>query len=199
MNPHLSEDTLAALATLPVDEVPDGAHTHMTACADCTARLESLVRLLGDVRTTASDEADEVFDEIRLGRQRDHILRRLEYAGRPARVIEFPRRTRSVRPVRPSAARWVAAAAAAGLVVGVYAGTYMNGIGGRSPARGRSAHIAAAPQPAQPNAAAHDVLVASDDEILTEVETALVTQRASELAPFDALTPRFRETGLRIR
>lgn len=204
MKPHVSEDALAAIATLGV--VDAQAEVHLAACADCAARLDALARVLADVRAVAVEEADEVFDAERLNRQQDHVLRRLEHAGRPARVIEFPHRAgRAGRPVRPFAVRWVAAAAAAGLVIGVYAGSQIND----ARDRGASDRLARISAPASvPPASAPAVLDTitpaggpggGDDEILTEVEAALLTQGVRDLAALDALTPRFRDVNLRIR
>lgn len=198
---HVSEDALVACATLD-GGADDTARAHLAVCSDCAARLDEVTRLLTDLRAGASDAADEVFDAQRLERQRDHILRRLEHAGRPARVIEFPLRTgRAVRPMRPFAVRWVAAAAAAGLVLGVYAGSQMNGVGRRTIT---DAPLARLNTPALPAGeatlpAAEVKSPGSDDEILSEIETALLTQRIPQLEAIDALTPRFREIGFRIR
>jgi hypothetical protein len=70
-------------------------------------------------------EADAVFTADRLRAQHQQIARRLEHVGRPARVISFPgqlvRRTITASTSH-AAPRWVAAAAAAGLFVGIALG-----------------------------------------------------------------------------
>jgi hypothetical protein len=198
VKPHVGEDTLAAIATLGVVE-PE-VRLHLSVCADCAGRLDSLTRVLADVRAAAVDEADEVFDAERLNRQQDHIMKRLEHAGRPARVIEFPHRSsRAGRPMRPFAVRWVAAAAAAGLVIGVYAGSRMTTVGEPPSAPSQVARVAPPSLPQPDLSELRDAPPGADDEILSQVETALATPSVPELQPFDALTPRFRDPALIIR
>ncbi len=90
------------------------------------------------LRSEAAAETDAVFSPERLRAQRLHVSRRLEHLGHPARVITFPGRTAghqfgssTPRPVR----RWVAAAAAAGLFIGVATGLFLDRETGRSAGR----------------------------------------------------------------
>jgi hypothetical protein len=199
VTPHVTDERLAAIATAGLDDPADPSQQHVLTCDECGGRLAALQNVLAEVTSVATDEADEVFDASRLARQRDNVLRRLDHAGGPARVIEFPHRARTQRPMRPIAVRWVAAAAAAGLVIGVYAGSHITTTGVTESAESRVTHIAA-PPPAQsaPTAAVHET-APPDEEILSEIETALVTPRLPPLQAIDALTPRFREVGLKIR
>jgi hypothetical protein len=71
------------------------------------------------VRTDARLEADETFPADRLAAQQAHIFRRLEALERPAKVIAFPRFAGPVSVQHGHRQRWIAAAAAAGLIVGV--------------------------------------------------------------------------------
>jgi hypothetical protein len=205
VKPHVSEDALVALATPGggLSAADEEARMHVDACPDCADRLGALTRILADVRSSAIDEADEIFTIDRLERQRDHILHRIDvvHDGRPARVIEFPHRAaQTPRPMRPIAVRWVAAAAAAGLVIGVYAGSHMNGVG--QPII-RDSHLSRLSAPAVPGAqesgVVGDVKTASDEEVLSEIETALLTQRAAALEPIDALTPRARPSEIELK
>jgi hypothetical protein len=89
------------------------------------------------LRHEGEAEADAVFTADRLRAQQQHIERRLAHVGRPARVISFPgqfvRRTIHASTSR-TAPRWMAAAAAAGLFIGVALGaSYERGSRARGP------------------------------------------------------------------
>ncbi len=71
-------------------------------------------------------EAEEAFPAERLAAQQAQVMRRLEALERPARVIAFPRFARPVTSTQGHAQRWVAAAAAAGLVIGLAAGQFVD-------------------------------------------------------------------------
>ncbi len=81
------------------------------------------------LRQEADADVDALFPADRLRAQQQEIARRLESIGRAARVISFPGST-SARRTHPSttrlAMRWIAGAAAAGLFVGVAAGTFFD-------------------------------------------------------------------------
>src|SRR5437868_5870140 len=98
---------------------------HLTDCGECGARYADLTRFMDGLRTGGELEADVIFTAERLRTQQQQIARRLEYAHRLGRVIAFPgpiaRRAFTVSTVR-TAPRWVAAAAAAGLFVGIALG-----------------------------------------------------------------------------
>lgn len=98
---------------------------HVDQCDRCADRMLTISRWLDDVRDVAVGEADAAFPVERLAAQQSQIMRRLEQADEPARVIEFPLApTRTTREPggRRVAAAWVGVAAAAGLVVGVLSG-----------------------------------------------------------------------------
>jgi hypothetical protein len=210
---HVREDALVSLAMLGRDdpEVDVWVRAHVSACHRCADRLGSITRLLSDVRATGAAAVDEVFDAPRLERQREQILRRLEHAGRPGRVIEFPHRYgRMAQRSRPVAVRWMAAAAAVGLFVGITAGrladirqhlasdsTQSEAVESQM-ARATPDPVAAPVLPTAPAAPAVRSADA-DDQILDEIEALLDTQSTPELQALDALTPRFREIGFRIR
>lgn len=100
---------------------------HVDQCDRCADRMLAISRWLDDVRDLAVGEADAAFPVERLAAQQSQIMRRLEQADEPARVIEFPlapaRATREAGGRRVAAA-WVGVAAAAGLVVGVLSGQF---------------------------------------------------------------------------
>jgi hypothetical protein len=118
-------------------------------------------------------------------------------------VISFPGRA-AARQANTSTARlatrWIAAAAAAGLFVGVAAGTAFN-FGGRLDL-GRSARFnvgqtgrqrISSSVPAVLAPAAVGVSTAADDAFMSDLESALDRPHTSELVVFDALTPHVRE------
>ena len=98
------------------------AEAHLSTCQECRARLAAFAEWLDGLRVEAVTEADEMFPAERLAAQQAQILRRIEAAEHPARVLAFPRFTRPVSVQQTGRRRWVAAAAAAGLFVGVALG-----------------------------------------------------------------------------
>ena len=124
LNRHLSDADLADVwtdASLSATETrtATGARSHLLDCAQCRARYAEFTNWLDGVRVDARAEADEAFPPDRLAAQQAQILRRLETAGRPARVIAFPRFTGPISTQHSGRQRWIAAAAAAGLIVGI--------------------------------------------------------------------------------
>jgi hypothetical protein len=122
---HLSDDAL-------VDMYMTGERpVHLERCDICAERAVELGRWLDDVRAIGSEEADAAFPPERLVLQQAQILRRLEQADRPARVIAFPgpvqdRFGMNGHGIRPA---WVAVAAAAGLVLGLFGGQFSARLG----------------------------------------------------------------------
>jgi hypothetical protein len=111
---HTSEARL--LAVVAGSPAPD----HVSSCAPCQARLAELHAWTAGVAAEAGALADEAFTAERLADQKNEILRRLENAGRSARVIAFP--VGSPAPARRHGGqvlRWAAAAAVAGVMVGI--------------------------------------------------------------------------------
>jgi hypothetical protein len=98
------------------------AEAHLSTCQECRARMAAFDEWLDGLRVEAVTEADEMFPAERLAAQQAQILRRIEAAEHPARVLAFPRFTRPVSVQHTGRRRWVAAAAAAGLFVGVALG-----------------------------------------------------------------------------
>lgn len=112
---HLTDDELVTIHVDGVAAPPDAQ-----ACSLCAARQRNLANVLREVSDTATMTVDAAFPPERLARQRARILQRIEHYGRQARVLAFPT-PRAMRPslLRPrSLRRWVAGAAAAGLIVG---------------------------------------------------------------------------------
>lgn len=113
---HLSERAL-------IDVWTTGIHpAHLDRCDQCAERALEMSRWLEDVQTTGREDAEAVFTDDALVRQRDQVLSRLAQLDRPSKVISFPAASPATR--QPYAARrvnpgWLAAAAAAGLMIGV--------------------------------------------------------------------------------
>jgi hypothetical protein len=125
---HLGEADLAAVwADEQAEGLPAGPRqAHLRACAECRARYAAFTGWLDGVRADGLAEADEAFPAERLAAQQSHILRRLDVLGRPAKVLAFPRFARPVSVQRSGRQRWIASAAAAGLLVGVGLGQFVN-------------------------------------------------------------------------
>jgi hypothetical protein len=151
--------------------------------------LAVLVAEMDDATSAAAAEADAHFPAERLERQRNAILRRLEHGRAMGRLLRFPAPARRPVPTGPSHRRWIAAAAAAGLLLGIFTGRYV-GVdrprfavrADRSSATTAPAVTVAAPGLGAPHAA--------DEVLLGEVDTALAHHRSVELRALDALTPR---------
>ena len=116
---HLSER--AIVVAIMTGERP----AHLDRCDLCAERAVSLGRWLDTVRTIGHEAADAAFSSDRLNAQHAQIMRKLEQADQPSRVINFPTFTRAETPEagrRRVAPAWVGVAAAAGLAVGVVGG-----------------------------------------------------------------------------
>ena len=171
---HLSDDQLMETYVLASE------NRHISACRQCAARLDELVRTLHDMHEAAVREADGAFDSDRLHDQRDRIMRRIERHDHPAEVVAFPHRTAThpaVHRLLGPARRWVAGAAAAGLAAGLFLGFAMD----------RRMHYAALNQAIQQSAvtraAAWQIADARDEQLLNEVDEALVGSRVREMRP----------------
>jgi hypothetical protein len=201
---HLHDDRLhdCYLAARCGEALDPRAADHIADCDSCAARYRELADLLGTVGRQAELDADDIFTPERLQHQRDAVLRRLEFAGRPARVISFP--GHGAVPVHRTrmATRWLAAAAAAGLFVGVaVGGAFLPARGAqngtRFPVQPPAALAVAAPRRVSTPAAATETV--DDDRFLHELEIALERPNTRELLSFDHLTPHVREIGSRVR
>jgi anti-sigma factor RsiW len=178
---------------------------HLADCESCGMRYAELVAVLDDMRTVSDAETDAVFTPERLRQQQEHILRRLEHASRSARVISFPGQSSShpTAAVGRVAPRWLAAAAAAGLFVGVAVGGTLihpgveRSVTSMRVANSQTASARLAPSPAVLlNAPANVSDNIDDDAFLMQLEFALERPHTQELQPFDALTPHVREIGV---
>jgi hypothetical protein len=177
---HLTEDQCIALTlddlTLPSDAA---------LCPVCATRHQQVSDTLLEVTCTAEDMTDAAFPPEKLARQRVRILQRIEHYGQQARVLAFPvrhrRRPSILQP--PSVRRWVAGAAAAGLIIGMLAGHMAHEI---SPFALPSALNSQAPEPI-PLRASSDVL--GDNELLRSIQAAVDTTGPSALRRIADVTP----------
>jgi hypothetical protein len=193
---HLTDDRLIELCLLEAASAAE--EQHLSACARCDARRVRLQRMLEDVSDTATAAADAAFPAERLARQQSRILSYLQHDGRPARVIAFPAAQVHAEPAvsrtRPRS-RWIAAAAVAGLVVGILAGRFGHDYTLNRPLGSRVIVARAAERPelrATGTTASFREISASmsDDELLNQIEIAIDSPAAPALQPLDELTPR---------
>jgi hypothetical protein len=183
---HLSDDRLIEIC---LTGSMTAADRHLASCVECEMRQLALTEMLDDIRTVAVAEADAAFPSDRLARQQARILQRIEHEGRPGRVIAFRASQppeAAVRRTRP-ASRWVAAAAAAGLIVGLLAGHFAHDLpGSATPARSQIV----ANEAGAPVALRAVPTTLSDDEFLGQIELAVGSGGPAALRPLDAVTPR---------
>ena len=173
---HLSDDQLMETYVLA------GDNRHLAICRQCKARFDGLVRALEQVREDATREADQIFTPERLHDQHDRIMRRLERQGHSAEVVRFPTRPSAHPEVRQTfgpTRRWVAGAAAAGLVAGLLLGFSMDRPDRMSAVEELTPSVTAANWRAA---------VARDDQFLTEIDDAITGSRATELRAIDTMT-----------
>lgn len=190
------------------NELVEAASEHVRACEACARRVAELTASLEDLRQDAITEADAYFTPDRLTAQHERVMRRLDGAEHPARVIPFPQFPARMRPsgARHPLYRWVAVAAAAGLLLGVAAGRLLYQQGKQTSS---SASVSPVPpsvqmRATQPDsggpAGARDLPAGNqsrDEAFLQELEDALTQQRIAELQALDALTPHVREAAAR--
>jgi hypothetical protein len=197
---HLQEERLfdSYLAERGGQPIDPPVAEHLADCGSCGDRYAELSAFMDGLRREGEAEADAIFTPERLRAQQQQIARRIASVGRAARVLSFPgrlvQRTIDASASR-SAPRWVAAAAAAGLFVGVAVGasyewrTQMrNGAFLTDTARTRAPRMA--PVATRGSGAAE---VAADDAFMSDLELALERPHTRELQAFDALTPHVRE------
>lgn len=197
-NRHLSDAALADVWTASASSGNQSAHPHLDGCAACRERYSALTVWLDDMRVEATAEADAAFPPERLSAQQAHILNRLEAMERPVRVITFPKFARPIAE-RPSISnRWIAVAAAAGLVIGVAIGQWMDFQHrfGSQPIRTPDTVASTS----TPVAREGDVTLRtasrtiSDEALLSELEAALaMTPSVEPLRAIDTITPRSRD------
>ena len=123
---HLDDSRFADLWSRAVASGESVSDPHLSTCAECQSRYAAFTDWLERIHDDARDEAEDAFPPDRLASQQAQVMRRLEALERPARVIMFPRFGRPVTSTQGHAQRWIAAAAAAGLVIGLAAGQFFD-------------------------------------------------------------------------
>lgn len=193
---HLSEADLTALwadqaLDVPATPLSNEARMHLRQCAECRERYTSLNSWLDAVRSDARAMADEAFPPEKLAAQQAQIARRLEAADRPARVIRFPRFTTAVAAHHGGRQRWIAAAAAAGLIVGIGLGRMVDFSQPAFPTDQKPQQLVLnPPAPDRPLSAP-----SNDEVFLSEMELSTSRARVPEaLREIDALTPGVRDS-----
>ena len=188
INQHLDDAALAEVWTNAVADGNPPSHPHLVTCPECRLRFTSFTAWLDGVRDDATADADLAFSSERLSAQHAQILRRLQAADQPTRVIAFPKATGvTVRPL--PVRRWVAAAAAAGLVAGIGLGQLLDlrhMSGGRATfPEDRAPVVAARPL----SGAVPAVATLTEELSVPEIEE-LATPKYEALRAFDTFTPR---------
>jgi hypothetical protein len=206
---HLHDDALVEyyFADRRGEPLDPPSAEHLADCDACCARYSEFVTLLDQARGDAEAEADAVFTPDRLHQQQEQIARRLEQAIRPARVLSFPGQSVQVHAgIGRVGPWWLAAAAAAGLFVGVVVGgTLLQPGSGRTAEAMRvggtqqqaATRLGAAPAVRVNAPATLDSI--DDDAFLMQLELELERPHTQELQPFDALTPHVREIDVSAR
>jgi hypothetical protein len=164
-------------------------------CTACRTRFASFSEWLDDVRVDAAAEADEVFPADRLATQYAQIFRRIEAGERPARVIAFPKFSAPLTSRSSHASRWIAAAAAAGLIVGVGVGQMMDlRHFGQTGGPRIEARLSRPGGPAAlPPAATSITSTSGDEAFLSDLDASLSRPSVPELRAIDDFTPRVGE------
>ncbi len=188
---HLDDAGLTAIWTDAAASGVRQQHPHLENCAVCRTRFAELSSWLDTLQSEATTEADEAFPPERLAAQHAQIFRRLEAAERPARVIAFPKFAQPLTSRTSHASRWVAAAAAAGLIVGVGVGQLMDlrhSLSDRpstTQARVAPASVARGLEPRL-----QSISATRDEAFLSELDASLSRPAVPELRAIDAFTPR---------
>ncbi len=194
LNRHLDDAALAAIWTDRSLSGVQPSQPHLHTCVACRSRLAAFSGWLEELRGEATAEADEAFSAERLAAQHAQIFRRLEAAERPARVIAFPKCSQPLASRSSSASRWVAAAAAAGLIVGVGVGQLRDlrpSLTTNSAPAAQTRVADARRSPDRPEGGIRTVSTTLGDEaFLSELDASLSRPAVPELRALDEFTPR---------
>jgi hypothetical protein len=210
--PHLQDDTFVDCyyAARRGETLDPPSAEHLADCHECARRYSEVGAFLNSLSEEADADVSALFPPERLHAQQVDIARRLELVGRAARVISFPGRAVAAANgvpqtrtplVRRISSRWVAAAAAAGLFVGVAAGTVFSprlnvareGRRAGLTATGRQGLVSAPSRLSPAAGEAVKAVVDMDDMFMSDLESVLDRPHTSELVAFDALTPHLRD------
>jgi hypothetical protein len=194
---HLTDDAFADLWSAAAASGEPVADPHLAACAQCRTRYSAFTGWLDRIHDDAVGEADEAFPAERLAAQQAQVMRRLEALERPARVIAFPRFARPVTSTQGHAQRWVAAAAAAGLIIGLAAGQLVDVRRMFTPARivatQQNARLTTTQPVGAPSVVPASLSSVSDETLFFGGDPARTTDRLPMLQAMDDITPRARD------
>ncbi len=195
-NRHLDDGAFAEIWSASAASGQPATDPHLNACQPCRTRYAAFTAWLDRLRDDARAEADEALPAERLAAQQVQIMRRLEALERPARVLRFPKFGRPATSTQGHAQRWVAAAAAAGLVIGLAAGQFVDIRdvlrGGRRAPVVQTARTNPSTAPAIPSAVTPVSATSVSDEALFFGDP-IPSARVSALLPVDDITPRARD------
>ena len=191
-HPHLSDESLVELHALLVA----GEHSvagrylrHVKQCEACARRLDGVREDAATLRQDVTASIDARITPTRLERQFDVIMRRLE--GHSGKVLPFPTTVHRPAPA-PSLRRWVAMAAACGLLIGVGAGRMIAPASPSVPAIWQNDTESA-------RARLPSATQETDEQMLVEIDAALTRSRTKEFRALDELTPRIVDARARVR
>jgi hypothetical protein len=184
---YLADRGLAAL-----DAGDEGPLRHLAHCPACESRYQALRDGFDETREAVVAEAAAACTADRLERQRDRILRRIDALHVGPRVLPFPAAAQNghAAPQPRVFRRWVAAAAVAGLLVGLGLGRLVPFQRADSNADARQQMTSAPPSGRQAPVirALHVEPAANDEEFLSEIELATAAPRTRELRAIYAFT-----------
>ncbi|MDA1185014.1 MAG: hypothetical protein O2930_10275 [Acidobacteria bacterium] len=183
-HPHLSDDQLAEVCLHAAPSKVE--QRHLERCELCEGRRAALASLLREVSDVARADADAVFTSERLDRQRDRIFGLIEHTEPHGQLISFPSgHEHTPEPSRGHPERrWIAGAAAAGLLLGILGGHFAQNIPDGDTSLFSQAGQASAVAPQQTSTPA-----LSEEEFLSRLELAVDGAGGSTLRPLHEMTP----------
>jgi hypothetical protein len=193
--PHVDDDRLIEVYLDREGDRALGAASHLQTCEACSARYQALAGSMDRLRRAVTAEADGIFTPAHLARQREEIMRRLEQAANSARILPFPAPQRSPTVSRTTFRRWIAGAAAAGLLIGLSAGRLFDLPRGAWWSPSLEEAVGTGTDPVQSASRATFGVPASDEVFLGELDAALAGLGIAELQAIDALTPQIVEAA----
>jgi anti-sigma factor RsiW len=200
---HLPEDDLfeSYLAEQGGEPIEPPTAEHLGDCTECAARYADLRRFMDGLRSAADADLAEAFPRERLHAQQQQIARRIELLAHPARVISFPGRpghaVATARRRLPP--KWLVATTAAGIVLGIAAGTLFRPAQPLVERKTAAVLVSGASPVEAPVVATSGPALASDMDFFAELELALERPHTRELVALDELTPHVREVGFESR